>query len=143
MKHNAIVRKTDGEKALVAILRQEACSHCSGRVVCGGGKVMTVTAKNDIGASVGDTVVIESPSESVLGYAALVFLAPVLLAVVLYLAFSQINTAIAIVGGVFGFLLPYSVAFVIDRKKREERMPRITEILQTQDDITSCLDRNE
>lgn len=140
MKHNAIVKETDGEKAVVAILRQEACSHCAGRVVCGGGKVTTVTVKNDIGASAGDTVVIESPSESVLGYAALVFLAPVLLAVLVYLAFSQISKAVAIAGSVLGFMLPYAVAFVIDRKKREERMPRITEILQTQDDITSCED---
>ena len=138
MKHNAIVKETDGKMAVVAILRQDACSHCAGRVVCGGGKVTTVTVKNDIGAEVGDTVVIESPSESVLGYAALVFLAPVLLAVTLYLAFSQISKALAIVGGVLGFVLPYAAAFVIDRKKREERMPEITEILQAQDDITSC-----
>lgn len=140
MKQDALVIKTDGDKATVTVLRKEACSHCAGRVVCGNAKTMTVVAKNTADAAVGDTVVIETPTESVLGYAALVFLAPVLLSIVLYVIFSQINTLLSVIIPICGFVLPFVIALVIDRKKREERLPRITEIIKEGDETPPCND---
>ena len=138
MKHNAIVIKTEEETATVSLLREEACSHCAGRVVCGNAKTVNVKVKNKIGAVSGDTVVIETPTENVLGYAALVFLAPVLLAVILYLTFSQVNKTLAIVFPICGFVLPFIIAYFIDRVKREERTPVITEILKNDSETMPC-----
>ena len=140
MKQEAIVISTDGDKATVSILRKEACSHCEGRAVCGTAKMMNVTVKNSVGAVKGDTVTIETPTENVLGYAALVFLAPVLLAVTLYLVFSGINKTLSVVLPICGFVLPFIVALIIDRKKREERIPVITEILQVCGENAPCHD---
>ena len=140
MKQNAIVIKTESDRATVSILREEACSHCAGRAVCGNAKTVNVRAKNPNGAIVGDTVVIETPTENVLAYAALVFLAPVLLAIVLYLIFSQINTVLAIVFAGCGFVVPFIIAFVIDKIKRDERTPVITEILRSDSETPPCSD---
>ncbi|MBR2473412.1 MAG: SoxR reducing system RseC family protein [Clostridia bacterium] len=138
MKHNAIVIKTDGDKATVTVLREEACSHCAGRVVCGTAKKFDVTVKNPVSAAVGDTVVIESASESVLAYSALVFLAPVALALVFYLIFSRVNTVLSVVMAVLGFVLPFIAAFIIDKRGREKRLPVITEILDSSNEAPPC-----
>ena len=138
MKHNAVVIKTDGDKATVSVLREEACSHCAGRVVCGTAKKFEVTVKNPVSANVGDTVVIENESGNVLAYSALVFLAPVALALVMYIIFSQINNVLSAVMAVFGFVLPFVIAFIIDRKNRDKRLPVITEILAPENVTPPC-----
>ena len=138
MEHKAVVLKTYGEKADVSVLREEACAHCAGRVVCGTAKRLTVQVKNPIGAKEGDTVTIERPSESVLFYSALVFLAPVLLAVVLYLCFTQINEIFGMIAAVLGFIAPFVAAMVIDRRAREDRLPVITEIAMPENSTPPC-----
>lgn len=138
MKHKAIVLKTEGEKAQVSVLREEACAHCAGRIVCGTAKRLTVSVKNPLGAKEGDTVVIERPSERVLGYSALVFLAPVLLAVVLYLIFSQISELAGGISAAIGFVLPFIAAVIIDRHGREDRLPVITEVVPCGEDSATC-----
>lgn len=126
--------------ATVSVLRKEACAHCAGRVVCGTAKTVSVAAKNPVDAQIGDTVTIETPTENVLGYAALVFLAPVILAVALYLIFSGINKTLSVVLPICGFVLPFFCALILDRKKREERTPVITEILQVTGESAPCHD---
>ena len=142
MKHNAIVIKTDGDKATVSVLREEACSHCAGRVVCGTAKKFDVTVKNPVSAVVGDTVVIENSSGNVIAYSALVFLAPVALALICYLIFSHISAALSYAMTALGFVLPFVIAFVIDQKNRDKRLPVITEILAPGNDAppTECGD---
>jgi positive regulator of sigma E activity len=140
LKQNAIVESVEGDKATVSVLREEACSHCAGRVVCGTAKRQSVTVKNPVSAAVGDTVVIETASEGVLAYCALVFLAPVVLMVAAYLIFSQINNVLSVVMPVVGFVLPLAVAAVIDRRNREGRMPVITEILPPENGAPVCHD---
>lgn len=138
MEHKAIVIKTEDGKAQVSVLREEACAHCAGRVVCGTAKRLTVTAKNPIGAKEGDTVIIERPSERVLGYAALVFLAPVALSVVFYLLFSLVNTLTAGIMAALGFIAPFTVAIIVDRIGREERLPQITAIAEPEKEDPPC-----
>lgn len=138
MKHKAIVIKTEDDKALVSVLREEACAHCVGRVVCGTAKRLTVTVKNPIGAKDGDTVVIERPAERVLGYAALVFLAPVALSVIFYLVFSLVNMLTAGVMALVGFIAPLVVAAIVDRIGREDRLPVITEISVPDSENAPC-----
>lgn len=81
MKQTAIVTEVKGNKATVEVERSSACAGCSESHDCiACKKKITVTAENAAGAAVGDRVVIESGSERILGYAALVFVLPLLLA---------------------------------------------------------------
>ena len=70
MKQKGIVKETENGIAIVSILREEACSSCSGRKFCGSAKRVDVKVKNSLDAEVGDTVEIETASEKVLGFAA-------------------------------------------------------------------------
>lgn len=81
MKQTAKVIEIKGDSAIVEVERTSACAGCSEShncVACK--KKICVTARNAAGAEVGDRVVIESPSERILGYAALVFVLPLVLA---------------------------------------------------------------
>ena len=80
-----VVEIIDPDIAVVSVERRAACDGCHKQAegecsVCSlmaSGKTMKARAYNAVGAAVGDTVVLESSSACVLGYAALVFLLPI------------------------------------------------------------------
>lgn len=93
MQTIAIVKETEGKVATVETERTSACEGChkmaenggDGCAVCslmGSGSKITAKAKNEIGAEVGDLVTVESATSKVLFYASLVFLVPLIVAVV-------------------------------------------------------------
>ena len=130
MKQKAIVTKVyENGTATVSVLRSSACSACSARHACGSAKKAESTVNNKINAKVGDTVEIEVPSQSVLGYSALVFLAPVLLAIVLYLSLSAIGEVYGMLGAAGGFILPFIAAFIISKANADKVRPTVTAIL--------------
>ena len=130
MKQQAVVTAIINDTtATVTVLRKSACSACSARHACGSAKKTESTVNNKIGAKVGDTVEIEVPSENVLGYSALVFLAPVLLALILYMILSPKGELYGIIGAVAGFILPFAVAFFISKANAEKVRPTATVIL--------------
>lgn len=105
--------------AVVSVERRSACDGChkaegdKGCSVCsllGGNREARARALNTAGASVGDTVALESRTSRILSYAAFVFLLPVILGLVGYLlgfyAFSLGEWAIALAfwGIVLSFL---------------------------------------
>ncbi len=127
LKRNAVVESVSGEKATVSFLREEACAGCAGRRLCMNSKNTSAEVRNLIGARVGDTVEIETETSSVLLYCLILFLAPVLLALVMYLVFMNVNTVLAYVLTVVGFILPYPFAAVLNRKTL---LPIITKIIE-------------
>ncbi len=116
MKRNAVVESVCGEKAIVSFLREEACALCATRGICANAKKSKAEVRNPIGANVGDTVEIETEASSVLLYCLILFLAPVLLALVMYLVFMNLNTVLAYIMTAVGFILPYPFAAVLNRK---------------------------
>lgn len=81
MKQTAKVIEVNGNKATVEVERSSACAGCSESHNCiACKKKIRVVADNPAGACVGDRVVIESESQRILGYAALVFVVPVIIA---------------------------------------------------------------
>ncbi len=132
MKRSAlVVESTSGDRAVVSFLREEACGSCSGRHFCMNAKKTKAEVKNDIGADVGDTVEIETETTSLLLYSFLLFLAPVLLAVVMYLVFIDVNKALAYSMTAVGFILPYPFAAVLNRRAA---LPRIISVLKSLND---------
>ena len=146
MRTRAKVVATDGDYAIVACDRRSACDGCHKKAegefsVCslmGSGRTMNARAYNAAGAQVGDTVELETASSRVLGYAALVFLAPVALGVLFYALFSLINTLTAGIMAAVGFILPLICAAIIDRIGRDSRLPVITEIVLTDVQTSPC-----
>lgn len=113
--------------ARVSVLRKEACASCSGRYFCGSSKKMESKVSDPIGVSVGDTVEVEAKSGAMLGYAALLFVAPIILAAAFYFVLGRFGGVWQIAGAIVGFVLPYLIALVIE-KKTAFSLPVITRV---------------
>lgn len=142
MKTKATVIATDGEYATVETERTSACEGChksddgKGCSVCslmGSQRKISTRAINRIGAQVGDTVSIEARTDRVMGYAALVFLLPLVLALVGY-GIASLFTASTVwraVGAGAGLAITFMGLFFYSRALQTKKCEiEITEILQ-------------
>lgn len=78
MTQTGIVTKLlDHGEAEVSVERITACSHCSGCGECIYGKEIHVSAENKIFAQVGERVVLESRTTTILGVTLLIYMLPV------------------------------------------------------------------
>ena len=112
--------------AQVLCVRESACSgdchKCSG---CGAIKeTLMLTARNPIGAKPGQLVTVESASAPVLAAAAVLYLMPLVLFFVGYLAFLTTGKG-AFFGGI-GFLLGIALVLVYDRRVASKRKAEYT-----------------
>lgn len=148
MKQKAVVKSTAGKYAMVEVSRSTMCdgcvkqdcqSHtCAAGAMFGSAKTMTVRVKNPLGAAVGDTVWVESADRTVLGYAALVFLMPIVVCSVLYAAADAIfaRNWIPYLAAAVGFVGAFAILGILERKKKKEE-PDIVII-----DIAGSADEN-
>ncbi len=145
MKQKAVVRSVSGSYAVVEVSRSSMCDGCTNQncethtcaagAMFGSAKTMTVRVRNSLGAAVGDTVWVESADTTVLGYAALVFLMPILVCAILYAAADAIFTAewIPYAAAAAGFAGAFTVLGFLERKKKKgEPEIVITEILKSE-----------
>ena len=84
MEKSAIVIKADEKTATVCVERETACKHCSAAFCPGCKKVITAEIPNSLGARKGDRVTLETPSEGILIYSAMIFVVPVIAALAAY-----------------------------------------------------------
>ena len=77
-----------GGKAEISVPRKSACGHdCEECAGCGvSGASVRAVARNDIGAAVGQKVVVESSTKHLLGVMSLVYLLPIVLFLLGYFA---------------------------------------------------------
>lgn len=128
MRQRAVVLETKGNIAVIEVSRASMCDGCEKNGGCSGhcdlsgivstGGKMTARAENKIGAVAGDKVEVETESSRVLGYAALVFLLPILICAAFYAAANTFtrNDGIAVLAAVFGFIATFAGIAVFDRK---------------------------
>lgn len=121
--------------ARVRVLRSSMCEGCENRsdgkacacsLLLGGAKEMVVTAQNGLSARVGEDVEIESETTAVLGYAAVVFLLPIIGALAFYVLAGTLFDAPGaewIAAGI-GFILSFLPAVLLDRINRKKQ-PKI------------------
>ncbi|MBQ8577985.1 MAG: SoxR reducing system RseC family protein [Clostridia bacterium] len=152
MRQIGIIQSNEGTHAAVTVRRMSACEGChkanpgmntDGEVTYSAchecsmfpvDEELTVTARNEIGADVGDRVVLESSSERILGYAAAVFLLPILLAAVLGCVFAALIPTVwsAYLGAAVGFVGAFLIVkFVVDRHAKEKTVYHIVRIMTT------------
>ncbi|MBE6617287.1 MAG: hypothetical protein E7627_05035 [Ruminococcaceae bacterium] len=147
MLERAVVVETDGKIAIIEVKRSSMCEGChklngdgdcaghceiSG-LIAGNGKTVRTKAVNQIGAVVGDKVRIETDSKRVIGYAALVFMLPIIICALFYYVGNIIFSTMtgAVLSAVAGFFLTFLGIAIYDRSKRK-KLPEIviTDIIE-------------
>ena len=122
----------EGEYAIVEVMRTSGCVGCSkqeGCIACK--KKIESRAYNPIGAKPGDEVTLESSSSTVLFYALLVFVLPLVLAIGTFMAASlflgsQIGQILA---SACIFILSYVIIyFMFDRNPETKKSVKIISI---------------
>ncbi len=129
MQQIGIVKEICGEFATVEVSRQSACEGCHANTDGGcaacvsfGDKKTTAKAKNTANAKVGDRVLLETNSGTVILYAAAVFLFPIILAVVGYILGSLLKlAAAAYIGALIGFILAFVIVWATLNKRASKR----------------------
>ena len=94
MEQIGFVKEIIDNRAKVEVARANMCEGCSKKECSGectvqdmfvSNKKVTVVANNEVGAKVGDKVLIQSETSTILKYAAIVFLVPTILFIAAYL----------------------------------------------------------
>lgn len=145
MRTEAIVVAICDGRATVETQRLSACEGChkategEGCSVCtlmGGNRTLRAEAENPIGARVGDRVVIESRTSRMLWYAALVFLCPIVLAILAYVLASALSmiSLWQTLFPLFAFVGTFLGVFVYSKSVQKKRCDIvITEILRVEE----------
>ncbi len=140
MRQFGIVREVRTECAIVEVSRESACEMChakteggcSGCVSFGSSKKLEARAENSLGAVVGDRVEHETPSNTVILYAAGVFLFPLICGIIGYFLgglFAQAEI-VPYLCALAGFIGAFAVVYFTLNKTASKRLDvRITRIL--------------
>lgn len=122
MRECGIVTKTDKDFAVVKVDKRDECSKCGMCVFPKNASSIDFNAINQVGASVGDTVIIETEKDTKLIGAILVFLIPLLLiglsCAITYL-FLGSEIWILILSVIF-LVLWYTILAVIDKRLKSK-----------------------
>ena len=143
MRTQGKVIRLDGKYATVLCSRTSACEGCHKLAdggdcsVCslmGHGKDMETRALNEAEACVGDTVALESDTSRMLGYAALVFLVPVVALLLGYLV-SELWTSRELyryVCGAVAFVLAFvGIRIYSERVIKRRSEVRVVKVIRT------------
>ena len=135
MLQRGIVTGISGKSAEIEITRSSSCGEsCASCGLCPG-LTARVSASNDIGAALGDTVTIDMADKKILGAAALVYIVPVAVLIIGYFiayAISHSELISAAAGFVF-MALTFAVLILSDKRLKRRYTPRITRIIPKED----------
>ncbi|MCL2774604.1 MAG: SoxR reducing system RseC family protein [Oscillospiraceae bacterium] len=87
MKNTAYVKEINGGKAVLKVRRECACQNkynCNAQCFALQNEVIEVTVDNNIGAKTGDFVEVEGKTSAIMTYAAVVFILPVFITLLLF-----------------------------------------------------------
>ncbi len=138
MLSEGFVLKVDGEFATVGVKRHTACDTC--RANCGGhcDKTSTVetVVKNTLGAKPGDRVRLYSRTSTVMSFAIIVFVLPLIMAFAGYAVPQLLGGSIAInaIICVTSFILTYVIIWRIYGKRKSHETIEMYEILENRND---------
>lgn len=134
MNQSGIVIKTEGEFATVEVMQTSACVGCSKQEGCISCKKKTkAIAYNPIKAEKGDKVILESKSSTVLLYALLVFVLPLVLCGAGFYISSILGAAqiISFIISACIFIATYVIIYlIVDKRGDTKKSVVITEIVK-------------
>lgn len=136
MVQNGIVKQISKNTAEVEIQRSSACGEaCASCGLCPGQRTV-VSALNEAGAKIGDSVIIDMSGKKVLGAALLVYIVPVLMLFCGYFAgyavFGSETAAVAVGFAVMAAM--FLTVILFDKRLRAKYTPRIVRIEGKVDD---------
>ena len=118
-----VERIIDHNHAIISVPRKSACGHdCEECAGCGiSGTAIRAKAVNTVGATIGQKVVVESSTEKMLGIIALVYITPIVLFFIGYIATLLLNFSVAVqyTTALVGFVLGILCAVWYDRRLRD------------------------
>lgn len=138
MQQIGIVRALEGDFAIVEVSRKSACESCHAATdgecsacISFGNKSVSAKAENAVGANIGDRVMIESSSKTVIIYAAAVFLFPLVLGIIGYFIGTLFSgMALPYIFAVVGFVLAFIIVWAtLNRYAAKHPDVHITKIL--------------
>ena len=141
MQTKAVVVEVNGEYAVVETVRNSACEGChkaedGGCSVCSlmsSDRKLRTTAKNPLHAKIGDRVTVESNTGRMLWYAVLIFVFPLLAALLFWGIATQFTQSVAwqFACGALGFVLSFLGAWLYSKLvQKKECDIEIIEILE-------------
>lgn len=131
MIQRGIVTGISEKTAEIEITRSSSCGEsCASCGLCPG-LTAKVSASNDIGAALGDTVTIDMADKKILGAAALVYIVPLAVLIIGYfIAYAICHSEL--ISAAAGFLLmalTFVVLILSDKRLKRRYTPRITKII--------------
>ena len=138
MVQKAFVLKTfPDETAEVSVLRRSACGgNCSGCEGCSTrDNVIRVTAENRVGATSGQTVLVETKTRTIFKYVVLVYILPIFFLIIGYTAafLMSLSEAMCILTGFCFLLAGTAVVLLFQRKRNADTVTySITSVMEEQ-----------
>lgn len=135
------ITKVNGDKAWVCTRRSSMCEGCKSSGVCsslGGGEEMEAEAINTIGGKVGDRVLLEISSKSLVKISFIFYMIPVIFLISGVIVGMKIGRAyfskpelISLLFGILGCAMAFIIVKIIARRlnKNNEYMPEIIRII--------------
>ncbi len=118
MKNTATVEKIENNCVVVSYIRRGACGeNCAVCNSCTAQKIYT-KAYCDIKVDLGDSVIVESSTISVLCAMFFVFILPLVLPLTIYLVFSCFSLSFSVIGVFAGVIISCIIIFFLSRSDR-------------------------
>lgn len=132
MREEGIVKSLHGENCIVAVTRKAACGeNCANCAGCAESGVRACEVKNSAGAHVGDRVIIEVSSASILKSAFLVYILPILAFFAIFAAanicLDEYKSALC---GAVGTLAVFAVLHKLDKRLGSKCISETVEIVE-------------
>lgn len=138
MLSEGTVLRVDGKFVTVGVKRHTACDTC--RAQCGGhcdkADTLETTVENTMGAEVGDRVRLYTKTSTVLGYAMLVFILPLVFGILGYLIPYLLGapTPVSAIVAAVTFLLTFVLIWVLYKDKKSYETIELYEITEKYND---------
>ena len=131
MRETGIVREVSGDYCKVGVRRSSACGdNCATCSAACKQKEAICTAKNTVGAMVGQRVIIEINTEKVLKSAFLVYILPIFVLILVYLVLDGFKVPYPAIFAFASMIGVFAVLFIKDKRAKEEFISEVLEILE-------------
>lgn len=125
MRQTGIVEEVRGNTATVKIIRSSACGeNCASCGLCQN-KEMLAEAKNTANAAAGDTVIIETADNRVMGAAFLAYILPLIAMLAGYFLGAVKSETAGIIASFIFLAAAFAAVILTDKKRRQKYLPQI------------------
>ncbi|TNF46785.1 hypothetical protein EP232_04175 [bacterium] len=135
LEETAMVMSVSHGRAMVALVRSEACGDCAAKSMCHptSENTMQMEVDNPVGARPGERVIIELAPEALLKASILAYLFPATVMVAgAAVGWSRTGTDMgALIGALLGFTLASLYLFIYSRRKKFTQGPAISKVLNS------------